>query len=93
MFDEMIAEIRENTVRTILSFRLADYSAIKRVAVAKPKAAGFAGGDAPKKGMKKVGSTIIRKDEKVGRNDPCPCGSGKKYKKCCGANNGGADED
>ncbi|MBR3966857.1 MAG: preprotein translocase subunit SecA [Clostridia bacterium] len=93
MFDEMIAEIRENTVRTILSFRLADDSAIKRVAVAKPKAAGFAGGDAPKKGMKKVGSTIIRKDEKVGRNDPCPCGSGKKYKKCCGANNGGADED
>ena len=29
-------------------------------------------------------STTIRKEEKVGRNDPCPCGSGKKYKKCCG---------
>ena len=31
-------------------------------------------------------SRTIVKGEKVGRNDPCPCGSGKKYKKCCGAN-------
>ncbi|HJZ13258.1 MAG TPA: SEC-C metal-binding domain-containing protein [Acidobacteriota bacterium] len=30
--------------------------------------------------------TAVRNGEKVGRNDPCPCGSGKKYKKCCGAN-------
>ena len=30
-------------------------------------------------------STVVRKDQKVGRNDPCPCGSGKKYKKCHGA--------
>ena len=29
-------------------------------------------------------STTIRKEKKIGRNDPCPCGSGKKYKKCCG---------
>ena len=31
-------------------------------------------------------STTIRKEKKIGRNDPCPCGSGKKYKKCCGKN-------
>jgi hypothetical protein len=31
-------------------------------------------------------STTVVKDKKIGRNDPCPCGSGKKYKKCCGAN-------
>ena len=31
-------------------------------------------------------STTIRKPKKIGRNDPCPCGSGKKYKKCCGKN-------
>jgi preprotein translocase subunit SecA len=30
-------------------------------------------------------STVVREGDKVGRNDPCPCGSGKKYKKCCGA--------
>ncbi len=29
--------------------------------------------------------TVVNKEEKIGRNDPCPCGSGKKYKKCCGA--------
>jgi len=31
-------------------------------------------------------ATTVRKGEKIGRNDPCPCGSGNKYKKCCGAN-------
>jgi SEC-C motif domain protein len=31
-----------------------------------------------------VPSTVVRSAPKVGRNDPCPCGSGKKYKKCCG---------
>lgn len=34
----------------------------------------------------KKSKTIVNKDAKIGRNDPCPCGSGKKYKKCCGAN-------
>ncbi len=34
----------------------------------------------------KRSTTIVNKEAKVGRNDPCPCGSGKKYKKCCGAN-------
>jgi preprotein translocase subunit SecA len=33
-----------------------------------------------------VKGTVVRTDKKVGRNDPCPCGSGKKYKNCCGAN-------
>jgi uncharacterized protein YecA (UPF0149 family) len=33
-----------------------------------------------------VAVAAVKKGEKVGRNDPCPCGSGKKYKKCCGAN-------
>jgi preprotein translocase subunit SecA len=28
---------------------------------------------------------VVRSEEKIGRNDPCPCGSGKKYKKCCGS--------
>lgn len=36
--------------------------------------------------MPKKGTTIVRQAPKVGRNDPCPCGSGKKYKKCCGSN-------
>ena len=44
-------------------------------------------GTAPKRRAKSVkAKTIVRDIPKVGRNDPCPCGSGKKYKKCCGAN-------
>ena len=88
MFDEMIADIRENTVRTVLTC-MPRKEAIERKAVAKPILAGFAGNTVRKK-TTKINNTVV-KNEKVGRNDPCPCGSGKKYKKCCGAN--GADED
>ena len=78
MFDEMIADIRENTVRMILSAMPKPREEIKRVQVANPLIEGFAGGKAPAK------KASVKKAEKVGRNDPCPCGSGKKYKKCCG---------
>ena len=92
MFDEMVASIREDTVRTILSVFPRPEREIKRTEVAKPLIEGFAGGK-PGDGKKKVGNTVVRKEAKVGRNDPCPCGSGLKYKKCCGANKNDADED
>ncbi len=86
-FDDMIAEIRENTVRAILS--AVPRTEIKREQMAKEQSASIEniGGDKPakKKPMVKKAS------EKVGRNDPCPCGSGKKYKKCCGAADGSDD--
>ena len=82
MFDEMIADIRENTVRMILSAMPKPREEIKRVQVANPLIEGFAGGKAPAK------KAPAKKAEKVGRNDPCPCGSGKKYKKCCGLSEG-----
>ncbi len=87
MFDEMIAEIREGTVRGVLTAAPTP-KPIERVQVAKPLIEGFAGGKPPREATSR---TVVRKD-KVGRNDPCPCGSGKKYKKCCGAANG-ADEE
>ena len=80
MFDEMIADIRESTVRMVLSVMPKPKEEIKRVQVANPLIEGFAGGKAPAK------KAPVKKTEKVGRNDPCPCGSGKKYKKCCGQN-------
>ncbi|MBO5006239.1 MAG: preprotein translocase subunit SecA [Clostridia bacterium] len=86
MFDGMIADIRVDTVRMVLFSRPAQQ--IQRVQVAKQQAASAAavGGEAAKK------RPVVKKAaEKIGRNDPCPCGSGKKYKKCCGAN-GSADE-
>ena len=83
MFDVMIDEIREKTVRTLLSVIPRPKMEIKRVQVANPINAGFAGGE-KKTSVKKV--NVPKTSSKVGRNEPCPCGSGKKYKKCCGAN-------
>ncbi len=81
MFDAMVADIRERTCRMILSVTVATPE-VKRVQIAKPLAESFEG-DEDKK-PKKV--TVVKKaSESVGRNDLCPCGSGKKYKKCCGA--------
>ncbi len=87
MFDAMIANIRVDTVRMTLFSRPAEQ--IKRTQVAKQREAQAAavGGDTSEKKR----PTVKKAAEKVGRNDPCPCGSGKKYKKCCGAS--GADKD
>ena len=80
MFDEMIDKIRTDTVRMVLVARPA--AEIKRTEVARQKVAGLAGvgGDTTEK-KKPV---VRRASERVGRNEPCPCGSGKKYKQCCG---------
>ena len=80
MFDEMIASIREDTVRLILTVQIRREEEPKREQVARPMVASH-GGDGSEEKKKPV-----RVTKKPGRNDPCPCGSGKKYKKCCGAN-------
>ena len=77
MFDSMIASIREQTAKAILTVRLRTKEAPKREQVAKETGAGAAG-------PKEVKRQPVKKAQKPGRNDPCPCGSGKKYKKCCG---------
>lgn len=78
MFDEMTATIRENTIRMLLTIIPRRREDVERKAVAKVTATS-SGGDNTLK------SAPVRKSAKVGPNDPCPCGSGKKYKKCCGA--------
>jgi preprotein translocase subunit SecA len=80
-FDAMIGEIREKTVRTILSVVPRAREEVQRVQVANPLQDGFEGDG--KKTFKKV-SVVRREAPKIGRNDACPCGSGKKYKNCCG---------
>ncbi len=74
MFDEMIAVIKEETVKQL--FHVVLQSNIERKEVAKPMAENL-GGDGT------VRKKPVVKNEKIGRNDPCPCGSGKKYKQCC----------
>ena len=76
MFQGMIASIREETVRRLFLVRLKTNQEVKREKVAKET--GTAG--SPSGQVKKQ---PVRKERKVGPNDPCPCGSGKKYKKCC----------
>ena len=79
MFDEMTSLIREGTVITLLTFQLRSEEDIKREQAAKITATSGSTDGSDKK-------RPVKKGEKVGRNDPCPCGSGKKYKKCCGMN-------
>jgi len=83
MFDGIIQNIKETTVRRVLR-SVVKKESIQRVQVAKGNIASV-GGEASSMKKKPV---VKNKSEKVGRNDPCPCGSGKKYKKCCGANLG-----
>ncbi len=80
MFDQMIADIRESTARMILSVTI-QTPEVKRVQLAKPINEGFEGMGGEK--VKRV-TVAKRPAQTVGRNDLCPCGSGKKYKKCCG---------
>ena len=76
MFEEMISAIQDETVRRIFSARIKSEAEVKRERVAEGIVATTAGDGSVKKQPRKV--------QTIGRNDPCPCGSGKKYKQCCG---------
>ncbi len=78
MFEEMTNSIRDDTVKVVLSVRFRTEEEIKREQVAKVTATSGSGDGSEK------GRTVRNDKNKVGVNDPCPCGSGKKYKKCCG---------
>lgn len=79
MFDAMIKAIRDDTTMMLLTIQLRENEEVKREQVA--KITGTNSGDGSEK------KQPVRKGKKVGPNDPCPCGSGKKYKKCCGSPN------
>ena len=87
MFDAMVSEIREETTRKILS-AVPVSDPTRRVQIARPTTAGFAGGAVKQPTRARVSTTVRKTSAEIGRNDPCPCGSGKKYKKCCGLNTG-----
>ena len=81
LFDTMVDDIRQNTVRAILSV-MPKPQPIRRVQVANPLTAGFEGAK-KKPVVRRASTTVVSDSAKIGRNDPCPCGSGKKYKNCC----------
>lgn len=76
MFDAMIDSIREDTVRLLLTVQLQQNQVPEREQVAKP--------DAPNAGAGDGSFSNAPAKKKIGPNEPCPCGSGKKYKLCCG---------
>jgi len=76
MFEDMVRAIQEETTRRLYLFRIQKNETLKREKVAKVTAAGAATDKSVKK-------EPVKKKVKAGRNDPCPCGSGKKYKNCC----------
>ncbi|MCR4563423.1 MAG: preprotein translocase subunit SecA [Clostridiales bacterium] len=77
IFDEMTDAIREGTVQDLMTVRIMTEEDVKREQQAKITATSGANDGSEKQ-------QPVRKGKKVGRNDPCPCGSGKKYKHCCG---------
>ena len=76
LFDAMIERIREEAVKNLLHVQVRR-APVERKQVAKPVDTPALDGDKPK---------VLKRAAKIGRNDPCPCGSGKKYKNCCGRN-------
>ena len=77
MFDAMNESIREETAKMVMRVRVRKNEEVKREQVAKVTGTSGASDGSV--------SATVKKEQKVGRNDPCPCGSGKKYKRCCGA--------
>ena len=89
MFDEMIEAIKVDVVKLLMNLR--EQQEIRRTETAKITKAALASINSVDGGQStienpEVDRTIRRETPKVGRNDPCPCGSGKKYKNCCGKN-------
>ena len=76
MFNELSYNIQEDTVKGLFHVRIVREEVPQREEVAKPIATNK--DDSLQKQPK------VNKEEKIGRNDPCPCGSGLKYKNCCG---------
>ena len=91
MFDEMIEDIRTDVAKIMLNLRKQE-GPVQRKEVTKVTGAGLEdtainlvdGKISEKEGG--MNKTVVNEEPKIGRNDPCPCGSGKKYKNCCGKN-------
>jgi len=82
LFQDMIRRVNEETIHILFRIQISQPEAIEQIHRPKPQPMFFSGTDGADTNSKQV----KRATKKVGRNDPCPCGSGKKYKKCCGSN-------
>jgi preprotein translocase subunit SecA len=86
MFLDMLDRIKKDTVQKLFAVQIAKEQEAKELKVERKQTFVMSRGEGPQAGGQTEsgkGVTIRRDGKKVGRNDPCPCGSGKKYKKCC----------
>lgn len=83
MFEEMIHRIQEDVVQKLFTIELARES-VQQVEMQQPRPQRMVLSHGNENVQSAPVSPARRQSEKVGRNDPCPCGSGKKYKRCCG---------
>ena len=91
MFDDMIEDIRTDVVKILLNIRKKE-GQVQRTQTTQITGAGLEdtainlvdGKISEKEGG--MNKTVVNEEPKIGRNDPCPCGSGKKYNNCCGKN-------
>ena len=79
MFNDMISRVKDETLGILFRIQIEEPKKIDDLRQPKEQKLAFSGGGEPEKPK-----PAQRKAKKVGRNAPCPCGSGKKYKKCCG---------
>jgi preprotein translocase subunit SecA len=79
MFSDMIARAQEETLGILYRIQIAEPENIEEFGKPQEQPFSYSGSDAPEKKKPEK-----RASKKIGRNAPCPCGSGKKYKKCCG---------
>ena len=90
MFDQMVNDIKIDVVKILINInRVQNLERRQTVKITKQglqEAAENLRGDMPKESKEVTHTPIVNNEPKVGRNDPCPCGSGKKYKNCCGKN-------
>ena len=84
VFEAMISGIREEVIRRLFTVQINIQSPLERKSVSRTTPNGSARNRNPGKNAGGKNRTPVRVGKKIGRNDPCPCGSGKKYKNCCG---------
>ena len=92
MFEELIQKIKDSVVNQIYRIKIETVSSSHRTSTYSTQNSDYQAftttmgqsQGAKEENAPKISTTIVNSGLKVGRNDPCPCGSGKKYKQCCG---------
>jgi preprotein translocase subunit SecA len=84
MFEEMVHRIQEDVVQKLFTVEIAREAAPQELELQQPRPQRMVLSHGGENVEAARAPQVRRQGEKIGRNDPCPCGSGKKYKRCCG---------